>query len=248
MSLGLPGFSCGSQRRSSPPPPRFLLACAGCSPPSVLDGIPLSGLPRPPAGVSSAAFGLAPHGSAVSSRFPPTSRSPHHRAMGRVSFLFWSRPSLVAPPGAVRPAAREELPQEIPVARPPARVGGTRADGQIRLSNASPCECLHLYPASAATSPEMRAREKATHPDDLGRLFMERAGRGDADGVAALYEKNAVLALVGRKVVGRESIRKEYEEFLGGKPKRFQGELQPSVTRGIWRLPRRGSLEGPRPK
>ena len=108
---------------AAPQPP---LTCAGRSPPSVLDGIPLSGLPWPPAGVSSATFGLAPHGSAVSSRFPSTSRSPHHRAMGRVSFLFWSRPSPVAPPGAVRPAAREELPQEIPVARPPARVNSAR--------------------------------------------------------------------------------------------------------------------------
>ena len=43
--------------------------------------------------------------------------------VGRVSFLFWSRPSPIAPPGAVRPVVREELPQEIPVARPPAHVG-----------------------------------------------------------------------------------------------------------------------------
>jgi hypothetical protein len=103
-----------------------ILTCAGRSPPPVLDGIQLSGLPWSPAGPSSTTFGLAPRGSAVSSRIPPTSRSPHHRMMGRVSFLFWSRPSLAAPLGAARPAPREELPQEIPVARPPARVGPKR--------------------------------------------------------------------------------------------------------------------------
>ena len=62
----------------SPLPPRIPTR-PGRSPPSVLDGIPLSGLPWPPAGTSSATFGLAPHGSAVSSRVPPTSGSPHHR-------------------------------------------------------------------------------------------------------------------------------------------------------------------------
>ena len=51
----------------------------GRSPPPVLDGIPLSGLPWSHAGLSSTTFGLAPHGSAVSSRSPSTSRSPHHR-------------------------------------------------------------------------------------------------------------------------------------------------------------------------
>jgi hypothetical protein len=51
----------------------------GRSPPPVLDGIQLSGLPWSPAGLSSTTFGLAPRGSAVSSRSPPTSRSPHHR-------------------------------------------------------------------------------------------------------------------------------------------------------------------------
>lgn len=110
------------QREESPPPIGSGSTRPGHSPPSVLGGIQLSGLPWSPAGVSSTTFGLAPHGSAVSSRSPPTSRSPHHRMMGRVSFLFWSRPSRIASLDAVRPAAREELPQEIPVARPPARV------------------------------------------------------------------------------------------------------------------------------
>ena len=71
-------FSNQAPGERSPSPPRIPTR-PGRSPPPVLDGIPLSGLPWPPAGVSSATFGLAPHGSAVSSRFPPTSGSPHHR-------------------------------------------------------------------------------------------------------------------------------------------------------------------------
>ena len=74
----------GSKRqpRAVSPNPGLRSTRAGRSPPSVLDGIPLSGLPWPPAGLSSATFGLAPHGSAVSSRVPPTSGSPHHRHGG----------------------------------------------------------------------------------------------------------------------------------------------------------------------
>ena len=40
----------------------------------------------------------------------------------------------------------------------------------------------------------MSAREKAMTPEDITRLFVERSNAGDADGVAALYEENAVLA------------------------------------------------------
>jgi hypothetical protein len=121
---------CKPPTEGFPPPPRIPTR-PGHSPPSVLGGIQLSGLPWSPAGVSSTTFGLAPHGSAVSSRSPPTSRSPHHRMMGRVSFLFWSRPSRVASLDAARPAVREELPQEIPVARPPTRVAGWAAPRPI---------------------------------------------------------------------------------------------------------------------
>ncbi len=130
---------CRPPTEGFPPPPR-IPTCAGHSPPSVLGGIQLSGLPWSPAGVSSTTFGLAPRGSAVSSRSPPTSRSPHHRMMGRVSFLFWSRPSQAASLDAARPAAREELPQEIPVARPPARVANLIFLDQLTVSrDASAC-------------------------------------------------------------------------------------------------------------
>jgi hypothetical protein len=68
-----------SPEEGSFPSPEAVATCADRSPPPVLGGIQLSGLPWSPAGPSSTTFGLAPHGSAVSSRSPPTSRSPHHR-------------------------------------------------------------------------------------------------------------------------------------------------------------------------
>jgi ketosteroid isomerase-like protein len=50
--------------------------------------------------------------------------------------------------------------------------------------------------------------ERATEPEDLTRLFVERANAGDADGLAALYEADAVLAFPpGQVTVGREAIR-----------------------------------------
>jgi len=38
------------------------------------------------------------------------------------------------------------------------------------------------------------AAERARQPEDLDRLFLERANAGDVDGVVDLYEPDAVLA------------------------------------------------------
>jgi uncharacterized protein (TIGR02246 family) len=58
-------------------------------------------------------------------------------------------------------------------------------------------------------------RERASQPEDLARLFVERANAGDAEGLAALYEPDAVLAYPpGHMTVGREAIRAVYERFL----------------------------------
>jgi len=40
----------------------------------------------------------------------------------------------------------------------------------------------------------MSTNEKALKPEDLTRLFVERANAGDAAGIAALYEEEAVMA------------------------------------------------------
>ena len=41
---------------------------------------------------------------------------------------------------------------------------------------------------------EHSQRRPAVEPEDLNRMFLERANAGDVDGVVARYEPNAVLA------------------------------------------------------
>ncbi|MGO9204632.1 MAG: YybH family protein, partial [Candidatus Limnocylindrales bacterium] len=51
-------------------------------------------------------------------------------------------------------------------------------------------------------------RERATTPEELTRLFVERANAGDAEGLAALYEPDAVVAYpLGQLTVGRAAIQ-----------------------------------------
>ncbi|MER5784690.1 nuclear transport factor 2 family protein [Streptomyces mobaraensis] len=58
-------------------------------------------------------------------------------------------------------------------------------------------------------------RERATTPEDLTRLFVERANARDAEGMAALYAPDAVLAFPpGSATVGREAIRAVCERLL----------------------------------
>src|ERR1700727_3030947 len=60
---------------------------------------------------------------------------------------------------------------------------------------------------------------KAAKPEDLTRLFVEAANRGDAEGIAALYEENAVMAYPpGGETVGRAAIRALWEKVLANAP------------------------------
>jgi len=53
----------------------------------------------------------------------------------------------------------------------------------------------------------MTERATAAEPEDITRLFVERASAGDAEGLAALYEPGAVLAYPpGSEVTGRPAI------------------------------------------
>jgi uncharacterized protein (TIGR02246 family) len=75
----------------------------------------------------------------------------------------------------------------------------------------------------------MSEYEKAMKPEDITRLFVERSNAGDAAGVAALYESDAVLAFPpGSQTVGREAIRKMWEQVLAKAP-HFEPE-QPLPT------------------
>lgn len=59
--------------------------------------------------------------------------------------------------------------------------------------------------------------ETAREPGDLARLFNARANAGDAEGLVALYEPGAVLA-VGRIVAtGHAEIRSFYTDLLARK-------------------------------
>ena len=70
----------------------------------------------------------------------------------------------------------------------------------------------------------MSEHEKAWQPEDLTRLFVERANAGDAAGIAALYEEQAVMAYPpGSTTIGREAIRELWEKVLANRP-RFEPE------------------------
>jgi ketosteroid isomerase-like protein len=76
------------------------------------------------------------------------------------------------------------------------------------------------------------AAGRALHPEDLDRLFLERANAGDVEGVVALYEPDAVLAVApGRLAVGAQAIRDVYTVLLASPP-RFTGVIRPAVRNG----------------
>jgi uncharacterized protein (TIGR02246 family) len=76
-------------------------------------------------------------------------------------------------------------------------------------------------------------RTKAAQPEDLARLFVERANAGDAEGLAALYEPDAVLAFPpGRETVGRDAIRAVLEQMLAQRPHFELEEPMPTLRHG----------------
>ncbi len=94
---------------------------------------------------------------------------------------------------------------------------------------------------SAATSHGMQkerqrmtdGREQAMQPEDLTQLFAERGNAGDAEGLAALYEPDAVLAFpLGHVTVGREAIRAVYEQMLAQVSHFEPEESLPTVRSG----------------
>ena len=60
----------------------------------------------------------------------------------------------------------------------------------------------------------------AKTPEDITRLFVERVNAGDAEGLAALYEPDAVIAFPhGQLTVGHDAILALYEQMVSSKPK-----------------------------
>lgn len=61
--------------------------------------------------------------------------------------------------------------------------------------------------------------EAAERPEDLPRFLVERLISRDPDGLAALYEENAVMALPdGNVAVGRTAIGDAFRAFLASGP------------------------------
>lgn len=61
----------------------------------------------------------------------------------------------------------------------------------------------------------MTENEKAYEPEDLTRLFVDRANAADAAGLSELYEEDAVMAYPpGQQTVGRAAIRALWEKIL----------------------------------
>ncbi|MGH3448089.1 MAG: YybH family protein [Nocardioidaceae bacterium] len=80
-------------------------------------------------------------------------------------------------------------------------------------------------------------RALAAEPEELSRLFIERANAGDAEGLAALYEPGAVLALPNSGTAsGSDAIRQFYEKLLADGPTFAPGEQRAALRNGDWAL------------
>jgi SnoaL-like domain len=73
-------------------------------------------------------------------------------------------------------------------------------------------------------------RERATQPEELSRLIVERLNAGDVDGLVALYEPDAVLALPdGQVASGAQEIRKAYQRLVADRPTFAPGTPRPTL-------------------
>ncbi|WP_370422405.1 nuclear transport factor 2 family protein [Streptomyces sp. QH1-20] len=76
-------------------------------------------------------------------------------------------------------------------------------------------------------------RTRATEPEDLARMFVERANAGDAEGLAELYEEDAVVAYPpGSQTVGRAAILALYRQMMAQAPRFEVEEPLPTVRNG----------------
>ena len=76
-------------------------------------------------------------------------------------------------------------------------------------------------------------RERAWQPEDLSRLVVERLTAGDVEGLVALYESDAVLALPdGGVATGSSEIRTAYAHIVADAPAFTPGRQLPTVRNG----------------
>ena len=75
--------------------------------------------------------------------------------------------------------------------------------------------------------------EPAPTPEDLPRLFVERANAGDVEGLVALYEPEAVLRFpAGHLARGHAAIREVYARLLASRPHFQPGRVQETLRSG----------------
>ncbi len=76
-------------------------------------------------------------------------------------------------------------------------------------------------------------REPARNPQDLERLLIARQWIGDVDGMAALFEPNAVLDNgEGPLTIGRDAIRVLFADITATGKKFAAGTQSPAVVSG----------------
>lgn len=75
--------------------------------------------------------------------------------------------------------------------------------------------------------------EGALEPEDLPRLFVERANAGDVEGLVDLYEPDAVLRVrPGQMARGHAAIRAVYADLLAPQPRFGPPDVQETVRSG----------------
>lgn len=76
-------------------------------------------------------------------------------------------------------------------------------------------------------------RGSAQEPEDVSRLFLQRLNAADSEGLAQLYEPEAVLAAPsGQLTVGRKAIARLYGQMLADNPTFDEGEHKPVLRLG----------------
>jgi|SRR5580692_3531177 uncharacterized protein (TIGR02246 family) len=79
----------------------------------------------------------------------------------------------------------------------------------------------------------MSGHEKAQSPEDLTRLFVQRANERDAAGLAELYEEDAVMAYPpGEQTAGRDAIRRFWEQAFASPPDFKPESPRPTLVSG----------------
>lgn len=83
------------------------------------------------------------------------------------------------------------------------------------------------------TMTDATEREPALRPEDLERLVVERLNAGDVEGLVALYEPDAVMALPDRGTAnGLDEIREAFAVLVADGPTFELGDQRPALHTG----------------